>query len=133
MIYKISDYYKKSFYYLINDNYGVEDKNEMEIKLKGNDNEYNRILELIKNKSFKKAYANQIDTYYTYKYFNQEWLRVISESSKYIFNYKKKIDNSHYEKYDILIDNINNLNVILKALNVNIIDIIKKKRTMFIL
>ena len=37
MIYKISDYFKKSFYYLINDNYDTDNINEIEIKLKVKD------------------------------------------------------------------------------------------------
>ena len=64
MIYKISDYFKKSFYYLINDDYDADNINEIEIKLKVDKKEYNRILNLIKNYSINKANVNQIDTYY---------------------------------------------------------------------
>ena len=49
MIYKISDYFKKSFYYLINNDYNTDNINEIEIKLKVDEKEYNRILNLIKN------------------------------------------------------------------------------------
>lgn len=91
-----------------------------------------RILEfqIISNK----GNVNQIDTYYTLidKEFNQEWLRVRNENGKYIFNYKKKIDNSHYEKYDVLIDNVNNLNIILNALGVKSIGTINKNRMIYI-
>ena len=37
MIYKISDYFKKSFYCLINDELDTENTNEIEIKLKVNE------------------------------------------------------------------------------------------------
>ena len=133
MIYKISDYFKKSFYCLINDDYDPENTNEIEIKLKVDKDEYFRILNIIKNNSINKAMVNQIDTYYSLidKKFNQEWLRIRNENGKYIFNYKKKIDNSHYEKYDVLIDNINNLNIILNALGTKSIGTITKNRIIY--
>lgn len=134
MIYKISDYFKKSFYCLISDDYDTENTNEIEIKLKVNKEEYTRILDIIKKHSTNKGNVNQIDTYYTLidKEFNQEWLRVRNENGKYIFNYKKKIDNSRYEKYDVLIDNVNNLNIILSALDVESIGTINKNRIIYI-
>jgi len=134
MIYKISDYFKKSFYCLINDDYDTENTNEIEIKLNVDKEEYTRILDIIKKHSTNKGNVNQIDTYYTLidKEFNQEWLRVRNENGKYIFNYKKKIDNSHYEKYDVLIDNVNNLNIILNALDVKSIGTISKNRISYI-
>ena len=134
MIYKISDYFKKSFYCLINDDYDIENTNEIEIKLKVAKDEYSRILNIIKKHSIDKGNVNQIDTYYTLidKEFNQEWLRVRNENGKYIFNYKKKIDNSHYEKYDVLVDNVNNLNIILSALGVKSIGTINKNRMIYI-
>ena len=130
-IYKISDYFKKSFYYLINDDYDTDNINEIEIKLKVNDKEYNRILNIINKNSIIKGNINQVDIYYTLKA-NNEWLRIRNEDGKYIFNYKKKIDNSHYEKYDVLIDNIGNLSKILSALGVNKIGTINKNRESYI-
>ena len=131
MIYKISDYFKKSFYYLISDDYDTDNINEIEIKLKIDDKEYNRILYIIKKSSINKGNVNQIDTYYTLNT-NNEWLRIRNENGKYIFNYKKKIDNSHYEKYDVLIDNISNMNKILYALGVKEIGTINKDRESYI-
>lgn len=134
MIYKISDYFKKSFYYLINDDYDTDNINEIEIKLKVDKNEYDRILNAIKKDSTDKLNVNQVDTYYTLidKEFNQEWLRIRNENGKYIFNYKKKIDNSHYKKYDVLIDNASNLNIILNAIGVKSIGSINKNRKIYI-
>ena len=134
MIYKISDYFKKSFYYLINDDYDTDKIDEIEIKLKVDKNEYTRILNVIKKYSTNKVNVNQIDTYYTLtnKEFNHEWLRIRNENGKYIFNYKKKIDNSHYGKYDVLIDNITNLNIILNAIGVKNIGTINKNRICYI-
>ena len=131
MIYKISDYFKKSFYYLISDDYDTDNINEIEIKLNVNDKEYNRILNIIRKNSINKSKVNQTDTYYALNT-NNEWLRIRNEDGKYIFNYKKKIDNSHYEKYDVLIDNFNNLNNILFALGVNKKGTINKNRESYI-
>ena len=131
MIYKISDYFKKSFYYLINDDYDTDNTGEIEIKLKVDDKEYNRILNIIRKKSINKSKVDQIDTYYTLKT-NNEWLRIRNENGKYIFNYKKKIDNSHYEKYDVLIDNYSNLDKILIALGIEKKGTINKERESYI-
>lgn len=134
MIYKISDRFKKSFYYLINDDYDTNNTNEIEIKLKVDKVEYTRILNEVKKYSINKLNVNQIDTYYTLidKAFNQEWLRIRNENGKYIFNYKKKTDNSYYHKYDVLIDNINNLNIILNAIGVKSIGTINKNRIVYL-
>ena len=132
MIYKISDHFQKSFYCLISDDYNNESIDEIEIKLKVDNQEYLRILNQIKNNSILKREVKQIDTYYTTKDFYYEWLRIRNECGKYILNYKKKIDDSHYEKYDVLIDNIKNLEIILKALKVEKIGTLKKDRTTYL-
>ena len=64
--------------------------------------------------------------------FNKEWLRIRNETGKYILNYKKKTNKLHYKKYDVLIDSINNINVILKSLGINPIGTISKNRTIYI-
>ena len=131
MIYKISNYFKKSFYYLISDDYNDLNNNEIEIKLKVDKSEHERILNLVKNTAKYKNTVKQIDTYYSLKDKNS-WLRTRNENGKCIFNLKKKINNSHYEKYDVLIDNLNNLNKILQELNVNELGTIVKERTTYV-
>lgn len=131
MIYKISNYFKKSFYYLISDDYINLNNNEIEIKLKVDKSEYERILNLVKNTAKYKNTVKQTDTYYSLKDKNS-WLRTRNENGKCIFNLKKKINNSHYEKYDVLIDNLNNLNKILQELNVNELGTIVKERTIYV-
>lgn len=134
MIYKISDYFKRSFYYLISDDYNMDNNNEIEIKLMVLEKEYNRILNLIKNESVMKRDVNQRDTYYSLNNMNNncEWLRIRNEDGRYIFNYKKKIDDNRFEKYDVLIDNDNNLNNILLLLGGIKIGSINKKRVSYI-
>ena len=131
MIYKISNYFKKSFYYLISDDYINLNNNEIEIKLKVDKSEHERILNLVKNTAKYKNTVKQTDTYYSLKDKNS-WLRTRNENGKCIFNLKKKINNSHYEKYDVLIDNLNNLNKILEELNVNELGTIVKERTIYV-
>lgn len=131
MIYKISNYFKKSFYYLISDDYINLNNNEIEIKLKVDKSEYERILNLVKNTAKYKNTVKQTDTYYSLKDKNS-WLRTRNENGKCIFNLKKIINNSHYEKYDVLIDNLNNLNKILEELNVNELGTIVKERTTYV-
>lgn len=131
MIYKISSYFHKSFYYLITDDYNNLDNNEVELKLKVNEEEYVRLLNCIKNTSKYKNTIKQIDTYYSLENKNS-WLRTRNENGKCIFNLKKKINNSYYEKYDVLIDNINNLNKILSELKVKEIGTITKDRIIYI-
>ena len=131
MIYKISNYFKKSFYYLISDDYINLNNNEIEIKLKVDKSEHERILNLVKNTAKYKNTVKQIDIYYRLKDKNS-WLRTRNENGKCIFNLKKKINNSHYEKYDVLIDNLNNLNKILQELNVNELGTIVKERTTYV-
>ena len=131
MIYKISNYFKKSFYYLISDDYINLNNNEIEIKLKVDKSEHERILNLVKNTAKYKNTVKQIDTYFSLKDKNS-WLRTRNENGKCIFNLKKKINNSHYEKYDVLIDNLNNLNKILQELNVNELGTIVKERTTYV-
>ena len=131
MIYKISNYFKKSFYYLISDDYINLNNNEIEIKLKVDKSEHERILNLVKNTAKYKNTVKQIDTYYSLKDKNS-WLRTRNENGKCTFNLKKKINNSHYEKYDVLIDNLNNLNKILQELNVNELGTIVKERTTYV-
>lgn len=127
MIYKISNYFKKSFYYLISDDYVDLNNNEIEIKLKVDRSEYERILNLLKNTAKYKNTVKQIDTYFSLKN-NNSWLRTRNENGKCIFNLKKKINNSHYEKYDVIIDNLSNLNKILQELNVKELGTINKER-----
>lgn len=87
MIYKISNYFKKSFYYLISDDYVDLNNNEIEIKLKVDRNEYERILNLLKNTAKYKNTVKQIDTYFSLKDKNS-WLRTRNENGKCIFNLK---------------------------------------------
>ncbi len=66
--------------------------NEIEIKLKVDKSEHERILNLVKNTAKYKNTVKQIDTYYSLKDKNS-WLRTRNENGKCIFNLKKKINN----------------------------------------
>ena len=126
MIYKISDYFKKSFYYLISEN-ELDNTKELEIRFKVSQKEYERVFNLINKDKNKIKTLKQIDTYYKTKH-NNDWLRIRVENGKSILNYKKKIAASTFEKYDVMIDNYENLNTIFKSLDIKKIGKITKDR-----
>ena len=82
MLFKISNILDINLYNLIDNNFNSLDNLEIEVKLKVNISDFNRIITKIK----------QIDKYYIPKYrnFNYEWLRVRNEENKCILTYKKK-------------------------------------------
>ena len=92
---------------------------EIELKIKVNESEFNRLLNIIKSTSKFIKEENQDAQYYklTYREMNNEWLRIRKEASNYILNYKKKSDDDLIEEYEVTIDNINNLKAIFQNLN----------------
>ena len=105
-----------NFFELINDS----EKNnvELELKIKVNEKEQQRILELIKKDSVFIKEEDQNAVYYklSHRDMNSEWLRIRRENSNYVLNYKKKNDDV-IEEYEVLIDNVNNLKQIFNYLD----------------
>ena len=87
---------------------------EMEIKIKTNDIENNRIKKLIKDQSIYLGIESHIAHYYSFKYRNtiNEFLRVRKENNKYIINYKKKHDN-YVDEYESEISDFSSFSKIL--------------------
>lgn len=130
MIYKISDYFKKSFYYLIDDKY-KDNINGIEIKIKVDSKEHNRLLDRIKSLAKYINTIKQNDTYYVVNNSNSS-LRSRNENGKYIFSFKEKLKDSYYKKYNVILDNIVNLNIILSKIGVKEIGEIKKERIIYV-
>lgn len=130
MIYKISDYFKKSFYYLIDDKY-KDNINGIEIKIKVDSKEYNRLLDRIKSLAKYINTIKQNDTYYVVNNSNSS-LRSRNENAKYIFSFKERLKDSYYKKYNVILDNIVNLNIILSKIGVKEIGEIKKERIIYV-
>ena len=103
---------------------------EIEVKLKVNNQEFNRIKSIIKKGDTPILTCNLIDNYYipTHRDFCNEWFRIRNENNKYILTYKKKIIDNCCEEYEVLIDNFNNFEIILKNLDFKMKGSIVKER-----
>ena len=130
MLFKISNILDINLYNLIDNNFNSLDNLEIEVKLKVNISDFNRIKGIIKNQNSNITKIKQIDKYYIPKYrnFNYEWLRVRNEENKCILTYKKKIINNCCKEYEVLIDNVNSFETILKCLDFQNKGIITKTR-----
>ena len=89
-----------------------------------------KAINALKNQNSNITKIKQIDKYYIPKYrnFNYEWLRVRNEENKCILTYKKKIINNCCKEYEVLIDNVNSFETILKCLDFQNKGIITKTR-----
>lgn len=131
MIFKICDIFNTNLYSLISHN---KETIETEIKLKVNENEYNRILNLIKSNSKFINEENQSATYYNpYNVdMKDKWLRIRSEGNKTILNLKIDNDFKYCEEYEVSIDNEINLKQIFKYLNFKKIAVVNKTRNKYL-
>ncbi len=131
MIYKLSNIFKSSFIYLIDDSLVNDVKDELCIRLKLSDYDYNNIYKKIEQKSNNKKYIHQIDNYYKTNNQDKEFLRLRNEDGKCILNYKEKINDSSFKNNQVQIDNYDIMSNILNKLNFTIIGIIEKDRISF--
>lgn len=133
-LFKISNILKISFYELVyGDVYNNLDNIELEVKIKVDENEWDRVINIVKNNSDFIKEENHQATYFYPKYrdFLNEWLRVRNENGKYILNYKRK-ENKYCDEFETIIDNFENLAKILKCLNFEILGKINKKRSKYL-
>lgn len=134
MIFQLSSILKVNFYSLISENYYNSEPIEIELKLKVDLKEYQRVLEIMeKHATFIDSESHEA-TYYkpTYREFREEWLRIRNENGKYVLNYKKKSSPSCCDEYETLIDNKDNLNKILLSLGMKKIGVVKKTRKKYL-
>ena len=111
-IYMLSDICKIlniNFLSFINE--GNNSNIELELKIRSNEHEQNRILNIIKDKSKFVNEEYQEAVYYkvSHRDMNKEWLRIRRENSNYILNYKKLNSKGLLEEYEVSIDNLENL------------------------
>lgn len=125
-LFKIANIFKTSIFSLL-DGGTYDNKVELEIKLKVDNNTYKKVLSHFNNSCEK---SEQIDTYYIpeFKEFNDEWLRVRNETGKNILSYKKKLEDNYREEIETIIDNYNNLHLILTNLGFKVKGKITKNR-----
>jgi predicted adenylyl cyclase CyaB len=122
-IFKISNILKISFYQLAMNEYSNLDNLELEVKLKVDKFESDRILRLIRNDSVYLGEEHHNAVYYesSLRKFDNEYLRIRKENNVYVLNYKKSTDRNLCEEYETIIDNAENMGLILEHL-----DLIKK-------
>lgn len=113
---------------------GKNNNTEIELKIKATKKEQNRILSLIENNSIFLKDEDQEAIYYktNYKVMTNEWLRIRKEDNNYVLNYKKKNENGIINEYNVTIDNVDNLKIILKFLGLDEISKVKKHRTSYL-
>lgn len=106
---------------------------ELEIKLKVDKIESERILNLIKKDSVFLKEEIQNATYYKpfHRNMNNEWLRIRKENKNVILNYKKK-ENEIIKEYEVNIDNENNLKTIFNNLDFSEVVKVNKKRISYL-
>lgn len=128
---KLSNILKCSISYLL---YGNKPQNniETEIKIKVTYDEYLSILNDIKQTSKFIEKTKEYDTYYKLKNNNTNWLRIRETGNKIILSYKKLDKDNKENKYEVLVDNKDNLNNILINLNYKILTQINKERIIYI-
>lgn len=91
---------------------------ELEIKIRVNQEEQNRVHNIIKEEGKLLRDEEQEATYYkpSNKDFNNEWLRIRKENKNIVLNYKRK-ENDIVNEYEVNIDNAENLKTIFKYLD----------------
>lgn len=126
-LFKIANIFKTSIFSLIDD--GIYDnKVELELKLKVDNDTYKKVLNRFNSTSSEKL--EQIDTYYIpeFKDFNDEWLRIRNENGKNILSYKKRLEDNYRQEIETIIDNYNNLHLILTNLGFKVKGRVTKNR-----
>mgnify|MGYP004641498903 CR=1 FL=1 len=125
---KLSEILNCNISYLL---YGETTKNNIEtsLKFKINESDYLKIKNNVKKEAKFITEKYEIDTYYNTNN-KHSWLRIREIGNNCFLSYKKSNDN-YYNKYEVIIDNSNNLNIILLNLNHNIIAKVNKKRIIY--
>lgn len=138
MIIKLSEVLDCSASYLI---YGDINKNdiETEIKVKLSKKEFEELKIYMKNNAKFVSEVRQVDTYYepTHRRFLNsnpitEWLRIGKRGNKNILNYKNWYSDMSCDEYEVEINNIKDMDKILKVLGMIQIVEVDKIRNSFI-
>ena len=131
MLFKLSSIFHCNLYSLLDQNYYNNIPLEIEVKLKVQDNEYKRLLNLLKDKSNNIKDVMEKDIYFKtpIKKEYKEVLRIRKENDLYILSYKKENTDKTRDEFETIIDNYDNLEKILLNLGLEKKGVIEKKRT----
>ena len=127
MLLKICNTLNTNLMYLLSSS--SNESYETEIKLKTNKKEYERILNLIKDKSTYIGKEEHKAIYFNTD--NGEYLRIRKENDKNILNFKKTHD-KYCDEYEVSIDNIDNMIKIFNCLNYKEVAQINKTRIKYL-
>lgn len=132
MLMEICDKFNTNLFSLLNDTF--DNNTEIELKIKVDNNEYNRILNMIKENSVLTFSGTQSATYYkpSNKEMINEWFRVRNENNTCILNYKRKKDESIVKEYEVTIDNEKNFKTILSYLGFTEVVNVSKNRISYL-
>lgn len=106
---------------------------EIEVKFKVSKIEYDQLLHFMVKNAVKLVEENQNDYYYISDYFqDKEWIRIRNNNYKNIMTYKKWYQNKYCDEYEVYVDNIDNLQKILKILGAKLLVSVKKNRIKYL-
>lgn len=134
MIVKLAEILSCSVGYLM---YGNVDKSdiETELKIEISKNKYDSMIRFLKQNGKFITENHHIDTYYqpNYRKFlngekTTEWLRIGKRGEKKILNYKNWHEHIYCDEFEVEIDNSENLDKIFKALDIEKIVVVDKRR-----
>lgn len=136
MIVKLAQTLSCSVGYLM---YGNIDKSdiETELKIEISKNKYDSMIRFLKQNGKFITENHHIDTYYqpNYRKFlngeeTTEWLRIGKRCEKKILNYKNWHEHIYCDEFEVEVDNSENLDKIFKALDIEkIVEVDKKRKT----
>ena len=114
-LFKLSSLFKCNLYTILDSNIYNNEPLEIEVKLKIDELDYQRIKKLLEIKSNNIKEVKEIDNYYLtpLNKYEQECLRIREEEGKYLLNYKCYNEENIRDEYETLIDNFSNLEEIL--------------------
>lgn len=129
-IFQMAKIFHTSFYALAYEDYCNLNNIELEIKIKFEEDEWNKMLEFIKGISTYMGEEKHSAVYYVPKYRDMEWewLRVRNQNGTFVLNYKKWVDINYCEEYETIIDQPENFEKILFSLGFDKLGVIDKVR-----
>lgn len=129
-IFQMAKIFHTSFYALAYEDYCNLNNVELELKIKLDENEWDKLLEFIKGTATYMGEEEHSAVYYVPKYrdMDSEWLRVRNENGTFVLNYKKWVDINYCEEYETIIDQPENFEKILFSLGFDKLGVIDKVR-----
>ena len=129
-IFQMAKIFHTSFYALAYEDYCNLNNVELELKIKLDEDEWNKLQKFIKSNSTYLGDENHSAVYYypEHRELESEWLRVRNQNGTFVLNYKKWVDINCCEEYETIIDNPDNFEKILFSMGFKKLGVIDKVR-----